>query len=154
MSWNWGFERSKARRLALNLGSNRRGVTFFSKIRKQEEKARGTFLNEGADYEQARFHDPKGCERYLTACETQAPLFWCSEPSTTFAHTPPPNSTAATLSSKSCFQVNFILALLAEHPISGWPERFQASRKDVQTVSGSPPLRAVTASRNSITSSG
>ena len=120
-------------------------VTFVSKIREQEEEPRETFLNEDTDYEQARFHDPKRCEPYLTACDTQAPLFWYSEPSTTFAHTPPPKSTIATLSPKSCFQVNFISALLAEHPISEWPERSQASWKDrVQTVSGSPPFRAST----------
>src|SRR3954447_16637054 len=57
-------------------------------------------------------HDPEGCEPYLTACDTQAPLFWYSEPSTTFAHTPLPNSSTARLSPNRWFQVNFILALL------------------------------------------
>src|SRR5207237_10058437 len=113
--------------------------------REQEEEPRQTVPERGHRlYEQARFYDPKGCEPYLTACDTQAPLFWYSEPSTTFAHTPPPKSTIATLSPKSCFQVNFISALLAEHPISERPERSQASCKDrVQTVSRPPPLRAV-----------
>src|SRR5580704_16847345 len=32
------------------------------------------------------------------ACDTQAPLFWESEPPLTFAHMPPPNSSSARLS--------------------------------------------------------
>jgi hypothetical protein len=62
----------------------------------------------------------------LTTCDSHAPLFWDSEPSAKFAHTPLPNSRITTLSPNSCFQVNFILALLVEHPISEWPERSQA----------------------------
>jgi hypothetical protein len=84
--------------------------------------------DEDTDHAQARRRSKRigSCEPYLTACDTHAPLFWDSEPSATFAHTPLPNSSIPTLSPNSCFQVNFILALLVEHPISEWPERSQA----------------------------
>jgi hypothetical protein len=47
------------------------------------------------------------CEPYLT-CDAHAPLFWESEPSPTFAHTPLPSNSIATLSPNSSLQVTFI----------------------------------------------
>jgi hypothetical protein len=45
---------------------------------------------------------------YLKLCDAHAPLFWESELSATFAHTPLPSHSTATLSPISSLQVIFI----------------------------------------------
>ena|ERR1700682_161779 len=59
---------------------------------------------------------------YLMACDAHAPLFWDSEPSPTFAHTPLPSNSTATLSPNSSLQVTFILTLL------GWTHKHPGPR--------------------------
>ena len=49
--------------------------------------------------------------RYLTLCDTHAPLFLESELSATFGHTPLPSQSTAKLSPISSLQVIFILTL-------------------------------------------